>query len=63
MGRGGRYLTGRLPWAGLRLARPTFGQPGNGVGSPAFGRITNTRFATSESGSSRQIQLAARVLF
>src|SRR5437867_3509729 len=23
-----------------------FGQPGNGVGSPSFGRITNTRFPT-----------------
>jgi hypothetical protein len=42
---------------------PTFGQPGNVVGSPTFGRITNTRFATGGSESSRQIQLAARVLF
>jgi hypothetical protein len=37
------------------------GQPGSVVGSPAFGRITNTRFPTGESGSSRQIQFALRV--
>jgi hypothetical protein len=37
------------------------GQPGNVVGSPAFGRITNTRFPTGESGSSRQIQFALRL--
>src|SRR4030095_14304507 len=30
------------------------GQPGNVVGAPDFGRITRTRFATGESGSSRQ---------
>jgi hypothetical protein len=89
MGRGGRYLIGRRPWAGVRLAgsvvvwprvvrpktrlqlraelfdlfnHPNSGQPGNVVGSPAFGRLTNTRLATGESGSSRQIQLAARVM-
>jgi len=39
-----------------------FGQPGNVVGSPFFGRITNTRFPTGESGSSRQIQFALRVI-
>jgi len=33
-----------------------FGQPGV-VGSPAFRRITNTRFPTGESRSSRQVQL------
>lgn len=32
-----------------------FGQPGNVVGTPNFGRITNTRFPTGESGSSRQV--------
>jgi len=37
--------------------------PGNVVGSPAFARITNTRFATGESGSSHQIQLAVRMMF
>jgi hypothetical protein len=40
-----------------------FGPPGNVVGSPSFGRITNTRFPTGESGSSRQIQFAMRLLF
>jgi len=39
-----------------------FGQPGNIVGSPAFGRITNTRFPTGESGSSRQIQFAIKLI-
>jgi hypothetical protein len=39
------------------------GQPGNVVGSPAFGRIVNTRFPTGESGSSRQVQLGAKLTF
>ena len=39
-----------------------FGQPGNVVGSPSFGRITSTRFPTGESGSSRQIQFALRLV-
>ena len=40
-----------------------FGQPGNMVGSPNFGRITSTRFPTGESGSSRQLQFALKFLF
>ena len=40
-----------------------FGQPGNVVGSPGFSRITNTRFPTGESGSSRQIQFGVKLLF
>jgi hypothetical protein len=40
-----------------------FGQPGNLVGSPNFGRITSTRFPTGESGSSRQMQFAAKLLW
>jgi hypothetical protein len=40
-----------------------FGQPGNIVGSPNFGRITSTRFPTGESGSSRQLQFAMKFLF
>ncbi len=42
-----------------------FGQPGRvaSVGSTSFGVITNTRFPTGDSGSSRQVQLAAKVLF
>jgi hypothetical protein len=42
---------------------PNFGQPGNVLGTPAFGRITNTRFPTGESGSSRQIQFALKLIF
>lgn len=38
-----------------------FGPPGNVVGSPAFGRLTSTRFPTGESGSSRQIQFAMKI--
>jgi hypothetical protein len=40
-----------------------FGQPGAVVGSPALGRITNTRFPTGESGSSRQVQFALKLIF
>lgn len=40
-----------------------FGRPGNTVGTPAFGRITSTRFPTGESGSSRQIQFAVKVMY
>jgi hypothetical protein len=40
---------------------PNFGPPGNIVGSPSFGKITQTRLPTGESGSSRQIQLAVRL--
>jgi hypothetical protein len=40
-----------------------FGQPDSVVGTPAFGRITSTRFPTGESGSSRQIQFALKLVF
>ncbi len=40
-----------------------FGPPGNIVGTPTFGKITRTRLPTGEAGSSRQIQLAARLSF
>jgi hypothetical protein len=43
--------------------QPNFGPPGNIVGSPTFGKITRTRLPTGEAGSSRQIQLAARLSF
>ncbi len=42
---------------------PNFGQPGRVVGSTTFGVITNTRFPTGDSGSSRQIQFALKLLF
>jgi hypothetical protein len=40
-----------------------FGRPGTTVGTPAFGRITSTRFPTGESGSSRQIQFALKLMY
>jgi hypothetical protein len=42
---------------------PNLGPPGNIVGSPTFGKITRTRLPTGEAGSSRQIQVAARLFF
>ena len=41
------------------------GQPGrtSAVGSTSFGLISNTRFPTGDSGSSRQVQFAAKFLF
>jgi hypothetical protein len=39
------------------------GPPGNVVGTPTFGKITRTRLPTGDAGSSRQIQLAARLSF
>jgi len=39
-----------------------FGQPGSIAGTPGFGRITNTRFPTGESGSSRQVQLGMKLM-
>jgi hypothetical protein len=40
-----------------------FGQPGRVVASSTFGQITNTRFATGDSGSSRQMQFAVKFKF
>jgi hypothetical protein len=44
---------------------PNLGQPGRfaTVGSTAFGVIVNTRFPTGDSGSSRQVQFALKLLF
>jgi hypothetical protein len=41
------------------------GLPGRmaALGSTSFGVISNTRFPTGDSGSARQIQFAAKVLF
>lgn len=41
---------------------PNFGQPGNVVGTASFGRIVSTRFPTGESGSSRQVQFALKLI-
>jgi hypothetical protein len=43
--------------------RANLGQPGRVVGAPAFGQITNTRFPTGDSGSSRQLQFAVKLIF
>ena len=42
-----------------------FGQPGRvaQVGSTSFGVITSTRFPTGDSGSSRQVQFALKLIF
>jgi hypothetical protein len=40
-----------------------FGPPGEIVGTPNFGKMTRTRLPTGEAGSSRQVQLAARLTF
>jgi hypothetical protein len=42
---------------------PNFGQPGRVLGSGTFGQIVNTRFPTGDSGSSRQIQFAMKLMF
>jgi hypothetical protein len=44
---------------------PNFGQPGRlaQTGSTTFGVINNTRFATGDSGSSRQLQFAVKLVF
>ena len=45
------------------LNHPNFGQPTGNVQSTAFGQITATRFATSDGGSSRQLQLSGKFTF
>lgn len=45
------------------LNHPNFGQPSGNVQSSTFGQITATRFATSDGGSSRQLQLSAKFEF
>jgi len=45
------------------LNHASFGQPGRVVGSATFGQILNTRFPTGDSGSSRQLQFAVKLLF
>ena len=42
---------------------PNFGQPSGNVQSSTFGQISSTRFAVSDGGSSRQLQLSAKFLF
>ena len=45
------------------LNHANFGQPGRVVGTTNFGQITNTRFPTGDSGSSRQMQFALKYKF
>jgi hypothetical protein len=45
------------------LNHPNFGQPASNVQSGAFGQITATRFATSDGGSSRQLQISGKFTF
>jgi hypothetical protein len=42
---------------------PNFGQPSGNVQSTSFGQITATRFATSDGGSSRQLQISGKFIF
>jgi hypothetical protein len=45
------------------LNHPNFGQPAGNVQSSTFGQISSTRFATSDGGSSRQLQISAKFIF
>ena len=45
------------------LNHPNFGQPSGNVQSSTFGRISSTRFAVSDGGSSRQLQISAKLVF
>jgi hypothetical protein len=45
------------------LNHPNFGQPSGNVQSATFGQITSTRFATSDGGSSRQLQISGKFKF
>lgn len=42
---------------------PNFGQPSGSTTSSSFGQISSTRFATSDGGSSRQLQISGKFLF
>ena len=45
------------------LNHPNFGQPSGNVQSSTFGQITGTRFAISDGGSSRQLQISGKFTF
>ncbi len=61
-------ITERLTWQ-LRadafdlLNQANFGQPGSTLGTSTFGLISGTRFPPGDSGSSRQLQLAMKLIF
>ncbi len=61
-------LTERLSWqvradAFDLLNQANFGQPGSTFGTSTFGLITSTRFPPGDSGSSRQLQVAMKLIF
>jgi outer membrane receptor protein involved in Fe transport len=45
------------------LNHPNFGQPSGNVQSSTFGQISSTRFAVSDGGSSRQLQISGKFTF
>ena len=45
------------------LNHPNFGQPSGNTQSSTFGQISSTRFAISDGGSSRQLQLSGKFIF
>jgi hypothetical protein len=45
------------------LNHPNFGQPSGNVQSSTFGQISSTRFAVSDGGSSRQLQISGKFVF
>src|SRR3984885_8253717 len=45
------------------LNHPNFGQPSGNVQSSVFGQISSTRFAVSDGGSSRQLQISGKFTF
>ncbi len=45
------------------LNHPNFGQPSGNTSSSNFGQISGTRFATSDGGSSRQLQISGKFIF
>ncbi len=45
------------------LNHPNFGQPSANVQASTFGQISATRFATSDGGSSRQLQISGKFVF
>jgi hypothetical protein len=45
------------------LNHPNFGQPSGNVQSSTFGQISATRFAVSDGGSSRQLQISGKFVF
>jgi hypothetical protein len=42
---------------------PNFGQPSGNTQASTFGQISSTRFATSDGGSSRQLQISGKFIF